>query len=92
MYFHLKSKKISVVLAINHDICKHITKTYQFESSFTKRIYYVRSQSLNFASKNVVYLFSCKTCHKQYTGSTERFERFNNYRCAQRNIFKYKKS
>ena len=55
------------------EICKHITKTHQFESSSTKRIYSIRPQNLNCASKNVVYLFTCKTCHKQYTGSTEEF-------------------
>ena len=54
-------------------ICKHVTKTHQFESSSTKRIYSIRPQNLNCASKNVVYLFTCKTCHKQYTGSTEEF-------------------
>ena len=65
------------------EICKHITKTHQSESSSTKRIYSIRSQNLNCASKNVVYFFTCKTCHKQYTGSTEEFRsRFNNYRCS----------
>ena len=62
-------------------ICKHVTKTQQSESSSKKRIYSIRPQNLNCASKNVVYLFTCKTCHKQYTGSTEEFQsRFNNYR------------
>ena len=46
------------------EICKHITKTHQFESSSTKRIYSIRLQNLNCASKNVVYLLTCKTCHK----------------------------
>ena len=74
------------------EICKHITKTHQFESSSTKRIYSIRPQNLNCASKNVVYLFTCKTCHKQYTGSTEEFRsRFNNYRCLHRNFLRNKK-
>ena len=73
-------------------ICKHVTKTHQFESSSTKRIYSIRPQNLNCASKNVVYLFTCKTCHKQYTGSTEEFRsRFNNYRCSHRNFLRNKK-
>ena len=40
------------------EICKHITKTHQFESSSTKRIYSIRPQNLNCASINVVYLFT----------------------------------
>ena len=74
------------------EICKHITKTHQSESSSTKRIYSIRSQNLKWASKNVVYLFTCKTCHKQYTGSTEEFRNiFNNYRCSHRNFLRNKK-
>ena len=74
------------------EICKHITKTHQFESSSNKRIYSITPQNLNCASKNVVYLFTCRTCHKQYTGSTEEFRsRFNNYRCLHRNFLRNKK-
>ena len=41
----------------------------------------MRPENLNCRSKNVVYLISCKTCRKQYTGSSEEFRaRFNNYR------------
>ena len=47
---------------------------------------------MNCASKNVVYFFTFKTCHKQYTGSTEEFQsRFNNYRCSHRNFLRNKK-
>ena len=47
---------------------------------------------MNWASKNVVYLFSCKTCHKQYRGSAEEFSsRFNNCRCLHRNFLRNKK-
>ena len=46
-------------------------------------------ENLNCRSENVVYLTSWKTCHKQYTGSSEEFRaRFNNYRCAHRNYCK----
>ena len=73
-------------------ICKHITKTHQFESSSMKRIYSFRPQNLNWASKNVVHLFSFKTCHKQYTGGTEEFRsRFYNYRFAYRKFLRNKK-
>ena len=40
------------------EICKCITKTFQFESSSTKRIYSIRPQNLNCTSKNVVYHFT----------------------------------
>ena len=33
-----------------------------------------RPENLNCRSKNVVYLISCKTCHKQYTGRSEEFK------------------
>ena len=35
------------------EICKHITKIHQLESSSTKRIYSIRPQNLNCTSKNV---------------------------------------
>ena len=74
------------------EICKHITKIHQFESSSTKRIYSIRPENLNCAFKNAVDLFTCKTYHIQYTGSTEEFRRrFNNYRCSNRNILRNKK-
>ena len=82
------------------EICKHITKevlvditkTHQFESLSTKRLYSITPQNLNCAPKNVVYLFTCKPYHKQYTGSTEEFRsRFNNYRCSHRNFLRNKK-
>ena len=73
------------------ETCKHITKTHQFESSSTKRICSIRPQNLNCASNNVVDLFICKTCHKQYTGRTDKFpSRFNNYRCLHRNFLRNK--
>ena len=75
------------------EICKHITKTHQFESLCTIRIYSIRLKTLNSASENVVYLFIFKTCHKQYTLITEKiWRRFNNYRWyAHRNVLWNKK-
>ena len=36
-----------------------------------------------------MYLFSCKACSKQYTGSTESFRsRFNNYKSTHRSVIK----
>ena len=71
------------------EICKHIVPTINFKSSATKLTYEIRPENLNCRSKNVVYLISCKTCHKQYNGSSEEFRgRFNNYTCAHRNYRK----
>ena len=71
------------------ETCKHIVPTRNFTSSTSKRTYLIRPENLNCRSKNVVYLIFCKTCHKQYTGSSEGLRaRFNNYRCAHRNYCK----
>ena len=67
------------------EICKYIVPTRSFTSFTTKRTHEIRPENLNCRSKNVVYLISCKTCHKQYTASSKEFKaRFNNYRCAHR--------
>ena len=71
------------------EICKHIVSTRNFTSFTTKLTNEIRSENLNCRSKNVVYLISCKTFHKQYTGSSEDFRaRFNIYRCTHRNYRK----
>ena len=74
------------------EIREHIVSTDSSNSTMTQRTYFIRPPDLKCSSKNVVYLFTCKTCSKQYTGSTEDFRpRFNNYRCAHRNFLKRKK-
>ena len=88
-YLHLKPRRVSAVLVIKQSVkfANILTK-----HSSTKCIYSIWPQNLNCASKNVVYFFTCKTCHKQYTGSTEEFQsRFNNYRCSHRNFLRNKK-
>ena len=70
-------------------ICKHFAPTRNFTSSAPKLTCEIRPENLNCRSKNVVYLISCKTYHKTYTGSSEEFRaRFNNYGCALRNYRK----
>ena len=71
-------------------ICKNFVLTRNFTSFVTKRTYEIRSENLNCRSKSVViHLISCKTCHKQFTGSSEEFRaRFNNYRRAHHNYRK----
>ena len=74
------------------EICQHIVSTDNFKSTTTQRTHFIRPLDLKCSSKNVVYLFTCKTCSKQYTGSTEDFRpRFSNYRCAHRKFLKRKK-
>ena len=70
-YIQLKPSRVSVVLAVNQGV--------KFVNILPKHI---RPQKLNCTSNNVVYLFTCKICHKKYTGRTEEFRsRFTNYRC-----------
>ena len=72
------------------EICKYVVVTTEtFRSFSTKREYCIKPNNLNYRSNNVVYLFSCKSYSKQYTGSTESFRsRFNNYKSARRNFIK----
>ena len=71
------------------EICKHVVTTETFRSFSTQREYCIKPDNLNCRSSNVVYLFSCKACSKQYTGSTESFRsRFNNYKSAHRSFIK----
>ena len=73
-------------------ICNFVVDTNTFISTTTQKKYEIRSEQLNCDSVNVVYLHTCKTCQKQYTGSSVDFRlRFNNYRSAHRNFKKNKK-
>ena len=66
--------------------------TDSFKTTTTQRTYYIRPGNLKCSSENVVYLFKCKTCSKQYTGSTVDFRlRFSKYRCAHRNVLNREK-
>ena len=47
------------------EICKHTAPTINLTSSTTKCTYEIRPENLNRRARNVVYLVSCKTCHKQ---------------------------
>ena len=75
------------------EICEHVVSTDSFKSTTTQRTYFIRLPGLKCSSENVVYLFICKTCSKQYTGSAKDFQpRFNDYKCTYRNLLKRKKS
>ena len=74
------------------EICEHIVSIDSFKSTTTERTYFIRPPDLECSSENVMYLFTCKTCSKQYTRSTEDFRpRFKNYRCSHINFLKRKK-
>ena len=71
------------------EICKQDVTTKTFRSFSTQREYCIKPDNLNCRSNNVVYLFSCKTCSKQSTGSVESFRsRFNNYKSPHSNFIK----
>ena len=75
------------------EICEHIVSIDSFKSTTTQRTYFIIPPDLKCSSHDVVYLLTCKTCSKQYAGSTGDFRpRFNNYRCAHRNFLKRKKA
>ena len=62
------------------------TETFR---SFSIYPYSIKLDNLKCRSSNVVYLFSCKACSKQYTGSTESFlSRFNTKKSPHGNFFK----
>ena len=68
-------------------ICKTFVTTEKFRTFSTQREYCIKPDNLNWCSNNVVYLFSCKTCFKQYTGTTESFRsKFKNYMSVDRNF------
>ena len=74
------------------EVCEHIVSTDRFKSTTIQRTHFIRPPDLKCSSENIVYLFTCKTCSKQHTVSTEDFRpRFNKYRCAHRNFLKIKK-
>ena len=66
-------------------VCDVISETSEFSNKNQKEVFSIRS-TLNCNSENVVYLVNCKTCNKQYVGSSEpKFRlRYNNYKSCNR--------
>ena len=50
------------------EICEHIVSTDSWKSTTTQQTYFIKLENLKCSSENVVYLFICKTCSKQYIG------------------------
>ena len=55
------------------EICEHMVNINSFKSTTTHWTYFIRPENLKCSSENAVYLLTCKTYSKQYTGSTEDF-------------------
>ena len=75
-------------------VCKILINSDKFSNMGKTRTYDLRKGTLHCNSKNVVYLMTCKTCNKQYIGSTTtRFrERINNYKTKFRQYYRKRKS
>ena len=79
--FIYKHADINICGHSNCDICKILESGDQFESTVAKKKYRI-DFPFNCNSRCVVYLLTCKVCHKQYVGSTvTSFRlRFNKYK------------
>ena len=66
-------------------VCKNIKVTDTFDSFTTKKSYKI-NHKLDCNGKCLIYLFSCRTCGKQYTGkTTDRYRyRWNYYKMEAR--------
>ena len=71
----------SEVIGVVTQVCKSIQVNDTFSSFATKSAYKINN-NFNCNSKCLIYLLSCKTCGKQYTGKTvDKFRsRWNNYK------------
>ena len=78
-FFKCKSKK-----CVLH---QHITETHTFTSTVTKRTFHI-TDYMDCKSDWIIYLITCKSCHKQYVGKTETtlYTRLNNTRSEIRNF------
>ena len=63
-------------------VCKCIKEADTFSNADNTEVYKIRTRTLDCDSSNIVYLVQCKTCNKQYVGSTVTpFRlRYNNYK------------
>ena len=73
-------------------VCNILVNSDKFSNREGTRVYNIRKGTLHCNSKNVIYLLTCKTCNKQYIGSTTRSfrERYNNYKSKFRKYFRCK--
>ena len=62
-------------------VCKSISITEEFTSFTTKKTYKI-NHSFDCNNKCLIYLWSCKSCSKQYVGNTANHfrSRWNNYK------------
>ena len=78
----------------NCQICHFLKESNSFSNMDGSRTFYLRVNNLNCNSNLVVYKLDCKTCGKQYIGSTKtQFRlRFNNYKSQFRSFIKQKET
>ena len=71
-------------------ICPFIEETKTFQNKDKSEKFEIRKEILNCSSNLVVYLIECKSCSKQYVGSTITPFRspFNNYKSGVRKVSK----
>ena len=75
-------------------VCRIMTNSDKFTNKDKSRTFNLRKGTFHCNSKNVIYLLTCKTCEKQYVGSTITTfrERYNNYKSKFRAYFRKRSS
>ena len=71
-------------------ICPFIEETKNFQNKDKSETFDIRKGILNCSSNLVIYLIECKSCSKQYVGSTitQFLRHFNNYKSGARKVSK----
>ena len=79
------SRKCGKTCGRKCEVCHNIQNSDTFQSSMTNETFII-NHHLNCDSKCLIYLLTCKTCSKQYTGeTTDHFRyRWNNYKANDR--------
>ena len=74
-----------------YQICPFIEETNTFQNKDKSETFDIRKEILNCSSNLVVYLAECKSCSKQYLGSTIApfCTHFNNYKSGARKVPKF---
>ena len=89
---HLVSAKVKSAPCCRSrcQICPFIEETKTFQNKDKSETFDIRKGILNCSSNLVVYLIECKSCYKQYVGSTITpfRSRFNNYKTGARKVSK----
>ena len=87
---HLQIKEVHLVVGLDIKFVVFIEETKTFENKDKSEPFDIRKGILNCSTDLVVYLIECKSCSKQYVGSTITpfRSRFNNYKNVVRKVSK----